>query len=91
MKHHICPVCGFDGLREAPYNQDGQGSYEICPCCGFEYGFDDHSEGATHALYREKWIAAGASWFDAEERPEDWNLQTQLKNIDEDIKSNVDR
>ena len=78
---YVCPVCGFDGLREPPYNADGDGSYEICPCCGFEYGYDDHSEGVSHDEFRANWLAAGAEWFDEERRPDDWDLRAQLARI----------
>lgn len=60
---NICPVCGYDKLTEAPYDEDGMPSYEICDCCGFEFGFDDLSEGETYSSYREKWICNGAVWF----------------------------
>lgn len=83
MEKHTCPVCGFDGLDAAPYNEDGQGSFEICPCCGFEYGFDDYSEGVTHADYRERWMAGGREWFDGDQKPDGWDLRAQLKNIGE--------
>lgn len=79
---HICPVCGYPGLAEPPYNEDGGGSFEICPSCGFEFGFDDQSEGISHDEYRARWLADGAPWFDPEQKPEDWNLQAQLANLD---------
>lgn len=81
MANNMCPVCGFPGLLEPAYNADGAPSYEICPCCGFEFGFDDLSEGVSHADYREKWIAEGAQWFDPEQKPADWDLQAQLANL----------
>jgi len=53
-----CPVCGFVGLDEKPYDtwpppsgvpivppyQDwlGRPSYEVCSLCGFEFGNDDN-------------------------------------------------
>ena len=37
---YICPVCGFNDLKEAPFGLNQEPSYEICPCCGFEFGFD---------------------------------------------------
>ena len=75
-----CPCCGFEQLDFEPWIGDSPAD-EICPCCGFEFGFDDHSEGRTHAAYREKWIADGAQWFDEERKPADWNLQAQLNNL----------
>jgi len=42
---YICPACGFDGLKEAPYGPNQEPSYEICPKCGVEFGFDDRKEG----------------------------------------------
>ena len=37
-KNYICPVCGYDGLEEPPYDETGLGNYDICPCCGYEFG-----------------------------------------------------
>ena len=75
-----CPVCGYKGLDEAPYNENGEGSFEICFCCGYEFGFDDESEEISHEDYRKNWIEQGAQWFDEEEKPEGWDLEAQLKN-----------
>ena len=41
---YTCPVCAFDGLKEAPYGPHQEPSYEICPNCGFEFGFDDRND-----------------------------------------------
>ena len=49
---YICPVCGFNGLKEPPYDKDGSPSYEICPCCGFEFGFEEKGDMAK---FRENW------------------------------------
>jgi hypothetical protein len=78
---YICPICGYDKLDEKPYDNDGNPSYEICPCCGFEFGFDDESEGKSFEGYREEWLHNGVEWFDLKLKPKDWNLKTQLKNI----------
>ena len=40
MGENVCPVCGYDGLDEPPFNERGAGSYDICPCCGFQFGLD---------------------------------------------------
>ena len=34
-ERQICPVCGFDGLEDAPRSPTGSPSDEICPACGF--------------------------------------------------------
>jgi transcription initiation factor IIE alpha subunit len=80
---YICPVCGYTGLYEQPYDKNGCASYEICPCCGFEFGYDDNDQGKTFKQYREKWILNGASWFNEKRKPEKWNLKEQLKNLKE--------
>jgi len=72
---HTCPVCGFTGLYEPPYDARGYGSYEICPACGFEFGLDDdpEREPASRA-WRERWVAAGCPWFSsARKPPEGWD------------------
>lgn len=78
---YMCPVCGFVGLAQPPYNEAGGGSFEICPCCGFEYGFDDQSEGRSFEDYRCSWLAAGAKWFNPDRRPADWHVEAQLANL----------
>lgn len=81
----ICPVCGYDRLKEAPYNEYGDPSYEICSCCGFEFGFDDSSQKITFKEYRKNWIDNGFRYFDKKKQPDKWNidvLKKQLKNIE---------
>lgn len=84
----VCPVCGFSGLKNEPY-EGTVPSYEICPCCGFEFGFDDYSEGWTHEQYRDKWIQSGMIWFDPKLKPTDWNSEQQLKNIKNEDKGKI--
>jgi len=76
--HYFCPVCGFRGLNEVPYDEHGSPSYEICPCCGFEFGFEGPRE---HAQFREDWLRKGAPWFMPEAKPADWDLQKQLAGL----------
>ena len=74
---YICPVCGYDRLEEYP-----DLSYEICPCCGVEYGFDDFDfENLTFDTVRNKWLSEGAKWFMKKEKPKNWDLEEQLKNL----------
>ena len=59
---HLCPVCGFPGLAEAPRSLSGGGSYEICPSCGFEFGVSDDDDGHTYESWRAAWLAKGMKW-----------------------------
>ncbi|MFH1621868.1 MAG: hypothetical protein ABIA97_01960 [Candidatus Omnitrophota bacterium] len=80
----ICPVCGFNGLEEAPYRENNKPSFEICHCCGYEFGFNDTSNidiKKSHQIYREKWIKDGAKWFLPQFIPHGWQLSKQLENI----------
>lgn len=78
MKLYSCPVCGWQGLREPPYDSTGYPSYEICRCCGFEYGFDDGANGDTFSSYHDKWIERGMPWRNPEVRPPNWDAAAQL-------------
>lgn len=78
---YICPICGYDKLTEEPFDKDGNPSYEICNCCGFEFGYDDGSEGVSPDIYRKEWIKQGVKWFNIKVKPNNWDLQEQLKNI----------
>jgi hypothetical protein len=71
-----CPVCGYLGLSEPPYD-DGLASFEICVSCGTQFGYDDVS--LTHEALREKWIEGGCSWWFTEVPPPDgWDPVQQL-------------
>jgi len=78
----VCHVCGYAYLDESPYDSFGNPSYIICACCGFEFGFDDKSKGKSFGEYRREWIDNGAKWFNPAKKPDDWNLNEQLKNIE---------
>lgn len=80
-KHYMCPVCGYDVLKEAPYDRQGTPSYEICPCCGFEFGFDGVNDQIVFTDFRQRWIKNGARWFMPELKPRNWDLRKQLNNL----------
>jgi hypothetical protein len=74
----LCPVCGFAGLTEPPYDSAGCASFDICPCCGTEFGYDDATK--SHGELRKDWLAAGASWRSkAQGPPPNWDPLTQLR------------
>ena len=81
MAKYTCPVCGYAYLDEPPYDSQGNPSYVICDCCGFEFGFEDKSEGKSIGEYRKEWMDRGAKWFKPAKKPDDWDLDKQLKNI----------
>ncbi len=67
---------------QPPYETKyGMPSYEVCACCGFEFGNDDNPGTAkpdSFGQYLSRWIAEGCKWFCEDEKPKDWNLETQL-------------
>jgi len=75
---HVCPVCGFNELKEPVFGVNQEPSFEICPCCGFEFGFDDRD---SYDDFRRSWIEAGAEWFVLELKPKNWDYNKQLKNL----------
>lgn len=77
----VCTVCGYDKLDEPPYDDKNRGNFDICPCCGFQFGVDDDDKGYTFKAYRDSWIGKGAKWFQPDLKPENWNLENQLKNL----------
>jgi hypothetical protein len=79
---YVCPICGFTGLDEPPYDSDHNGSYEICPCCGFEFGVTDGDEHFTIDEWRERWLLAEMPWWSHSRLPEiDWDPATQLATL----------
>ncbi len=80
-KTYLCPVCGFDGLKEPPLGPQKSPSYEICPCCGFEPGFDAIDDPGSLAAFRQKWIEVGSPWFMPRLKPKSWDLKKQMKNL----------
>ena len=79
---HICPCCGFPGLREPPRSASGGGSYEICPSCGFQFGVSDDDAGFTYAHWRTRWKARGLHWSSKGIAPPcGWNAASQMASL----------
>lgn len=75
---YICPVCGYDGLDEPPYDSTGSASFDICPCCGTEFGYDDSVK--THAEIRDRWLNNGGHWWSTTiPALANWNPYDQIK------------
>ncbi len=84
-KYYMCLVCGFNLLKEPPYDQGNSPSYEICPCCGFEFGVDGANNQIIFTDFRQAWIKNGAQWFIPKLKPKDWDFKKQLSNLNKDV------
>src|ERR1700761_7009994 len=74
---YVCPVCGFKGLEEAPYDAHGCTTFVICPSCGTEFGYDDST--TAHTELRRRWIENGMQWSSkAKPPPPAWSPSKQL-------------
>lgn len=80
MEINNCRVCGLY-IVNAPWGVDNHTpTYEICPCCGVEFGYEDFSIESV-IKYRSDWIKNGTIWFMKKQKPLEWNLELQLKDI----------
>jgi hypothetical protein len=80
MQNYNCRVCGLFN-DNPPWGEDGNSpTYEICPCCGVEFGYEDITIDSTKD-YRNHWINEGVKWFSAKEKPLNWDMSEQFKNI----------
>lgn len=84
MINYICIVCGYNKLNYPQWNEEGFPTHQICSCCGFESGFDDDGKDEPDTIeeYRNRWLTNGAKWCWPSERPKEWSLKDQLKNIE---------
>lgn len=77
---HFCRICGLY-IETAPWGKDGKSpTYEICLCCGVEFGNEDYTMQSVQK-FRKKWLEGGAQWFDRKEKPNNWSLEEQMKQI----------
>ncbi|MEK7510080.1 MAG: hypothetical protein AAB567_00780 [Patescibacteria group bacterium] len=95
-KKYICRVCGYRN-SDAFYDESGYPEYEICPCCGAESGYQDCTPESAE-INRRRWLQEGTPWhadewvqkgikldkFDL--KPENWNLEEQLRTIGVQLK-----
>lgn len=62
---YSCLACGYKGLKEPPYDEMRNSSFEICSCCGFQFGLDDDDENGVcrkehlYKCYSDDWIMNG--------------------------------
>ena len=79
MVNPYCRVCGLK-QNEPPWTENGGATWNICSACGSEFGLDDCYLFVVRQV-RKEWIDNGSRWFRPEEKPENWSLEEQLKNI----------
>lgn len=84
---YMCPVCGYTGLPQAPWQGDLPSDY-ICPSCGIQFGYDDagcNGPAGRREIYkqsRNKWIQEGMRWFSkGREPPPGWDPERQLRQL----------
>jgi len=84
---YCCRVCGFYHDEEAPpWGANGNcPSFDICGCCGAEFGYDDCTLEDVRS-FRKRWLEEGAVWFVFKEKPTQWSLEEQMRNIPEKFK-----
>ena len=81
---YCCPVCGYLGLAEPPYDKYGCASFDICPCCGTEFGYDDNKE--SHNSLRLRWVKKGMLWFSSSTTPPtNWSPLVQLEEFNNQV------
>ncbi len=79
-KLHSCRVCGLY-IKDLPWGDNNDSpTYEICPCCGVEFGNEDCTLESIKE-FRQNWIDTGAIWFAPDEKPKNWDMEEQLKEI----------
>lgn len=75
-----CRVCGFK-FQDPPWGEDDNTpDFTHCPCCGVMFGYGDALPSSAKR-WRERWLASGARWDAPNQKPENWNLEEQLKQI----------
>lgn len=90
MELHCCRVCGLHFDDFCPWGESGkEPSYDICPCCGIEFGYGDETR-RTVLSYRKFWFENnGAQWFHPEDKPKNWSLVEQFKNIPKEFQDDT--
>jgi predicted RNA-binding Zn-ribbon protein involved in translation (DUF1610 family) len=87
---HVCPVCGFQGLRQQAWPDVGMPSFEICPSCGIQFGYDDMTcdlgqRQEIHQAWRKRWMRSGMNWWSRREPPPSWDPVEQMRSAGIDL------
>ena len=82
--NHKCRICGFHN-DYFPWGENGEKpNFELCPCCGVQFGKEDVTLESIQK-YRKEWLRKGGKWFIKKDRPENWDIDEQMRNIPEDF------
>ena len=57
-------------------------AFEICGCCGVDFGYQDCTPKYAEK-FRENWLKTKGKWACPDEKPTNWSLEEQLKQIPE--------
>lgn len=75
-----CRVCGLKQDFK-PWGEDGKTpAFEICGCCGVDFGYQDCTPEYVKK-FRKEWLKKGGKWASPDEKPANWSLEEQMKNI----------
>ena len=75
-----CRVCGFNQGFD-PWGKNGETPiFDTCKCCGIQFGREDCNLHDAQEQ-RTRWLRNDSKWFPANDRPQKWSLEEQLKNI----------
>jgi len=78
---HSCRTCGLYDPNFFPWGDDGETpTDDICSCCGTHAGLGLDEVDQIRER-RRVWFARGCTWSYPEDKPENWDLANQLKNI----------
>lgn len=80
---YVCKICWFED-KDPFWLETGWPSWQICVCCGGESWYNDCKQIAIERK-RKEWIDWWYKWFDEKEKPKNWNLEEQMKNIPKDF------
>jgi len=79
-----CPVCGHE--LDQPAWDGPHPSHAVCACCGTEFGLEDAADdelgrARRHAALRQRWIAAGHTWWSTRGAPPGYDPAAQLARL----------
>jgi hypothetical protein len=82
---YCCRICGLKQDFK-PWGEDGKTpAFEICSCCGVDFGYQDCTPEYAKK-FRNEWLKKDSKWANPDEKPANWSLEEQMKNIPKEYK-----